>query len=203
VVLFFCPKEIEMGDVLAKGVNFLYSKRFIVSEYGTEKWDLVFKTLPKDSQDVWASGILVSNSYPFAAFKEMMNALTKQLGSPKRDQLARIYEYIADQSLNKIYKIFFRFANPSFVIKNYPKLWANFFNTGRVEVPVAEKGHAVLKFILPEIFLDWLPPACMGYSKKAVEMSGGKDLSMKEVSTKRLDEDSWEIIFELNWSETT
>jgi hypothetical protein len=192
-----------VGDVLAKGVNFLYSKRFIVSEYGTEKWDKVIQSLPQASQDVWASGILVSNSYPFTAFKEMMNALAKELGSAKQQQLALIYEYIADQSLNKIYKIFFRFANPSFVIKNYPKLWANFFNTGKVEVPVAAKGHAVLKFILPEIFLDWLPPACMGYSKKAVEMSGGKDLSMKEVSTKRLGEDSWEITFELNWSEIT
>ncbi len=190
-----------MGDVLAKGVNFLYSKRFIMSEYGTEKWERVLNALPKESQDIWASGILVSNSYPFAAFKEMMQALTKEIGSAKRDQLARIYEYIADQSLNKVYKIFFRFANPSFVIKNYPKLWANFFNTGSVEVPVAEKGHAILKFVLPEIFLDWLPPACLGYSKKAVEMSGGKSLSMKEVSTKRLGEDSWEITFELNWSE--
>lgn len=57
--------------------------------------------------------------------------------------------------------------------------------------------------MLPEIFLDWLPPACLGYSKKAVDMSGGRDLSMKEVSTKRLGEDSWEIVFELNWSETT
>jgi len=192
-----------MGAVLAKGVNFLYSKRFIVSEYGAEKWDKVFNALPKGSQEVWGSGILASNSYPFAAFKEMMNVLTKELGSPKRDQVARIYEYIADQSLNKVYKIFFRLANPSFVIKNYPKLWANFFNTGTVEVQLAEKGHAILKFVLPEIFLDWLPPACLGYSKKAVEMSGGKDLLMKEKSTKRLDEDLWEIVFELNWSETT
>lgn len=191
-----------MGDVMAKGVNFLYSKRFIVSEYGTETWDRVFSALPNDAQDVWASGILVSNSYPFAAFKEMMNALAKDIGSAKRDQLARIYEFIADQSLSKIYKIFFRFANPSFVIKNYPKLWANFFNSGTVEVPLAEKGHAIVKFVLPGIFLDWLPPACLGYSKKAVEMSGGKDLVMKEIGTRRLGEDSWEIIFELNWSET-
>ena len=35
---------------------------------------------------------------------------------------------------------------------------------------------------LSEIFLDWRPPACMGYSKKAVEMSGGRDLSMREKS---------------------
>lgn len=190
-----------MGEVLAKGVNFLYSKRFIVSEYGVEKWDKVFRSLTKDAQDVWASGILVSNNYPFAAYKEMMNALTKELGFAKDEQLARIYEYVADQSLNKVYKIFFRFTNPSFVIKNYPKLWANFFNTGTVEVPLAENGHAMLKFILPDIFLDWLPPACLGYSKKAVEMSGGRGLLMKELSRRRLSEDSWEIVFDLNWRE--
>lgn len=44
----------------------------MVSEYGADKWDKVFKALPKDSHEVWASGILISNSYPFVAFKEML-----------------------------------------------------------------------------------------------------------------------------------
>ena len=66
------------------------------------------------------------------------------------------------------------------MIKNYPKLWNMFFNTGTVEVQVAGSGHAVLKFLLPESFNDWLPPACLGYSKKAVEMAGGRNLVMKK-----------------------
>ncbi len=188
-----------MEEVMAKGVKFLYSKRFIESEYGTATWEKVMELMPEEAREVWAGGILVNRNYPFAAFKEMTKALTKELGSAKEGQLSRIYEYVAGQSLSQVYKIFFSLTNPSFVIKNYPKLWSNFFSAGKVEVPAVEKGHAVLKFTVPEIFLDWLPPACLGYSRKAVEMAGGKDLSVKELDRKRLTQDAWEIIFELNW----
>ena len=190
-----------MAEVMAKGVNFLYAKRYIETNYGEDRWEKVMKALPPKDRDVWSGGVMVTSSYPFSAFKAMITALSKELGAVKNDELARIYEYVADQSLSKVYKIFFRFANPSFVIKKYPKLWDNFFNSGTVSVPVAEKGHAVLKFLLPEIFVDWLAPACLGYSKKAVEMSGGKGLAMKELGKQHIGTGEWEISYELFWSE--
>lgn len=190
-----------MENVLAKGVNFLYSKRFIESQYGGDVWTGVIKSLSKESQEIWDTGILVHREYPFAAFKEMITVLTREVKSAKDPEIARIYEHIADQSLNKIYKIFFALSKPSFVIKNYPKLWDKFFNAGKVEVPVSREGHAVVKFTLPEIFLDWLPPACLGYSKKAVEMAGGKDLTMREQGRTKVSEGTWEFTYELRWKE--
>lgn len=190
-----------MKQIMAKGVNFLYSKRFIEAKYGTETWQQTIKSLPKEAQEIWGSVILVNQEYPFSAYKEMIAALTEKLKSLKDAEIASIYEYVADQSLEKIYKIFFHFTNPSFVIKNYPKLWDKFFNTGKVEVPLAEKGHAILKFELPSVFLDWLSPACLGYSKKAVEMAGGRNLSMSRKNIVQLSGDSWEITYELRWDE--
>jgi hypothetical protein len=190
-----------MKQVMAKGVNFLYSKRFVESKYGTETWQQVIASLPQQAQEIWGSAILVNQEYPFSAYKEMITALTAKLASAKDTEIASIYEYVADQSLEKIYKIFFHFTNPSFVIKNYPKLWDKFFNAGKVEVSVAEKGHAILKFILPSVFLDWLTPACLGYSKKAVEMAGGKNLTLNRKNIRQLPGDSWEITYELRWNE--
>ena len=190
-----------MKQVLAKGVNFLYSKRFIEAKYGGDVWARIMESLSKESQESWEAGILVNHEYPFTAFKEMISVLTRELESAKDSEIACIYEYIADQSLNKIYKIFFTFANPSFVIKNYPIFWDKFFNSGKVEVPLSEKGHAVVKFTLPEIFLDWLPPACLGYSKKAVEMAGGRDLTMQAKSKSMVSAGTWEIAYELRWKE--
>jgi hypothetical protein len=76
-----------------------------------------------------------------------------------------------------------------------------FFNAGTVEVQVAESGHAVLKFHLPEIFNDWLPPACLGYSKKAVEMAGGRNLVMIKNSAGKMSDELWETVYELRWTE--
>jgi hypothetical protein len=106
-----------------------------------------------------------------------------------------------DRSLNAVYKIFFKLANPSFVIGNYPKLWSRFFTTGSVTVPTAEKGFAKLHFQLPEMFLDWLGPACLGYSNKAVSMSGGRNVLVEELSRKLMPGGHWEVDFEIRWSE--
>lgn len=84
-----------------------------------------------------------------------------------------------------MHKIFFRILNPSFVI----------FNTGTVTAPMAEKGHAVATFLLPEIFNDWLPPACLGYSKKAVEMAGGRNLVLRMSSQNKISTDLWETVY--------
>lgn len=186
---------------MAKGVNFTGAKLYIESKYGAEVWGRIMKSLPAESAEIWGGMLLTGAWYPFKAFKEMIVALNRELKTAKDSELAAIYEKCADLSINKLYKIFFSFTNPSFAIKNYPKLWSMFFNAGKVEVAAAEKGRAVLKFILPEIFNDWLPPACLGYSKKAVEMAGGSNLAIQLINAKRISDDLWETVFELRWTE--
>jgi len=172
-----------------------------VNKHGTETWKLLIQSLSEDARKTWSDILVPIQDYPFSLFKEMISALTLALNIRQDSELACIYEYIADQSLSRLHKIFFRLTNPSFVIKNYPTLWSRFFNTGKVEVPVSESGHAVLKFTLPEIFLDWLEPACLGYSRKAVEMAGGKNLTMEMKGALKISPDLWEIVCELHWLE--
>lgn len=190
-----------MQEVLARGVNFVYTKQYIINKYGIETWKLLLQSLSEDARKIWGDILVPIQEYPFLLFKELISDLALALNIKQDSELASIYEYIADQSLSKLYKIFFRFANPSFVIKNFPKLWSRFFNTGKVEVPVSESGHAILKFTLPGIFLDWLDPACFGYSKKAVEMAGGKNMTMEKKGADKTSDDLWEIVFELHWNE--
>jgi len=190
-----------MTEVKARGPNFVYAKKYILQEYGPEIWAKLLSRLPKDAAEIWLGPPLANMSYPFSAFKLMVDDLSKEAGIVKEAETARLYEFIADNSLNILYKAFFQLANPSFVIRNYPKLWTRFFETGKVEVPVAEKGHAIVKFILPEIFLDWISPACLGYSKKAVEMAGGRNLVVQQKSRSSLPDNIWEIAYELRWDE--
>jgi hypothetical protein len=189
------------GDVMAKGVNFICGKKYIEMKYGKEIWEQILRSLSSEGRAVWKDCLLTSSEYPFWAFKEMMAALHTVLKTAEDAELAEVYEYIADQSLNSIYKIFFRLAQPSFVIKNYPLLWNRFFNAGTVGVPVADKGHATVRFLLPDVFDSWLPPACLGYSIKAVEMAGGSDLTMKRTAYEKKPGGMFESVYELSWRE--
>ena len=188
-------------EVLAKGINFTCAKKYVETNYGPETWDRIIARLTPEAIAVWQGSLLAGSEYPFLAFKEMISSTITELRTTNDAEIAAIYEYIADQSLNSLYKIFFKFANPSYVIKNYPLLWTRFFNAGVVDVPVAEKGRGVVRFLLPDIFDDWLTPACLGYSKKAVEMGGGKDLSMTRTSYQKKDEGLFESVYELRWTE--
>ena len=136
-----------MIEVKARGPNFVYTKKYILQEYGPEIWGKLLSRLPMDAAEIWLAPPLANMSYPFSAFKLMVANLSKEAGIVKEAETARLYEFIADNSLNILYKAFFQLANPSFVIRNYPKLWTRFFEAGKVEVPVAEKGHAIVKFI--------------------------------------------------------
>jgi hypothetical protein len=187
--------------VLARGPNFVYGKEFVRQEHGLRTWEEVVDAMPAEDRSVWTGHLLITDAYPFAAFKSMLKALTEVVGARPEEETAQMYSYIADRSLNSVYKFFFRFAQPSFVISRYPVLWQRFFKSGTVEVPVAEAGRARLDFTLPEIFLDWLRPACLGYSTKAISLSGGSDLEMTELEQSPLADGDWRISYELAWKE--
>lgn len=189
------------GEVKAKGVNFICAKNYIEKKYGNKTWVQIMDCLSNEGKAVWNNCLLSGSEYPFSAFKEMMSAFPTVLKTTKDGEIAAVYEYIADQSLNTIYKIFFRLSQPSFVLKSYPILWSRFFNAGTVDVPVAEKGQASVRFLLPDVFDDWLQPACLGYSMKAVAMAGGSGLTMKRTAYEKKPDGLFESVYELRWKE--
>lgn len=190
-----------MSDVMARGPNFVFAEEFIRYTHGDVVWEQVLGDMSAEAKTTWGEPILVTGSYPFSAFKEMLAALARVVGEMPESETAQMYEFIADKSLSTVHKFFFRFADPSFVIKRYPILWQRFFKSGEVRVPEATKGSARLEFDLPEIFSDWLQPACFGYSKKAVEMAGGSNLELKELNQEELPGNIWRTTYELSWSE--
>lgn len=190
-----------MDAIRARGVNFVYSREYIQSKHGIKLWEKLLTRLPPQTAKLWAGPLLSLSNYPFADFKLMLQALSDELGTEKREKTAELYSYIADRSLSTLYKVFFKFSQPAFVLKNYPKLWERFFTSGEVTVISAEKGTAEISFKLPEIFLDWLPSACYGYSKKAVEMAGGKGLEQEETERIKLPDGEWRITYRLKWSQ--
>ncbi|UCF41429.1 MAG: hypothetical protein JSW43_03605 [Gemmatimonadota bacterium] len=190
-----------MTDAVAKGVNFVFAKEYILKEHGEDVWRRALSRLPLEQAAIWTGALVPFGGYSFPAFKAMTHAVAEETGQRDDRELARMYEYIADRSLNAVYKIFIKLAHPSFVIGNYPKLWSRFFTTGSVTVPAADKGFAKVHFELPEMFLDWLRPACLGYSNKAVSMSGGRDVLVEERSRKLMPSGDWAVDFEIRWSE--
>jgi hypothetical protein len=101
------------------GPNFVYTKKYVLQEYGPEIWAKLIARLPADAAEIWLGPPLANMSYPFSAFKLMVTDLSKETGIVKDAETARLYEFIADSSLNILYKAF-QIANP-LCDQNYPK----------------------------------------------------------------------------------
>ncbi|MBU1355707.1 MAG: hypothetical protein KJ620_04005 [Candidatus Edwardsbacteria bacterium] len=190
-----------MNEKYARGPSFVFAKEYVIKTNGEQIWDAVLKRLPPEYEQVWRGTLLISDDFPFQAFRDMIKAWSETTGAASNEATATLYGYIADRSLSSVYRFFFKFAQPALVLKNFPKLWARFFNTGTVTVPMAEKGHAVIQFQLPEIFQGWLEPACYGYSKKAIEMAGGKNVKMMPSGKELLQNGTLKAAYELTWTE--
>lgn len=188
-----------MSDIVARGVNFVYAREFVTAEQGESAWPAIVQRMPPAAAAVWNEPLSLLGTYSFSAFKALAPAIRASGKAQSDESLARMYEFIAERSLNSVYKVFFRLTNPSFVIGNYPKLWSRFFTAGTVSVGELADDGAVVTFTVPEIFLDWLGPACHGYSRKAVALAGGSGLAMSAVRPVRLPGGDWQAAFRLSW----
>ncbi len=187
-----------MKEVQAYGLNFVFAQEYIIQEYGDAVWQGLLNRLPPADAKLWREATL-EQPLPFSVFKSGVNALTAELNSVEMLQLSQMYMHIADRSLSTLYKVFFRLTSPIFVIKNYPRLWEQFFDTGTVTVKNDNRKSATVTFELPEIFLDWLPPACLGYSQKAVDMAGGSYFAMRQLEKVAQGNGDWKVSYRLSW----
>ena len=164
----------SINDRIARGANFMYAREYVVREHSEAMWAHIVDQLPPDAARVWRGPLVAIGTYSFGAFKAFASTLAAESGGRSDETLSGMYEYIADRSLNALYKVFFRLTNPSFVIGNYPKLWERFITTGKVEV---RKATA------------------------AVNMAGGKNLTMRELTRSERGGGQWAIAYELRWQE--
>ena len=186
---------------IARGANFILARDYVLSAHGQPLLDRVLARLAPDHRRVWDGPLMLIGSYDFAAFKAFAASLAAETRADGDHVLASMYAFIADRSLNSLYKVFFRMANPAFVIGNFPRLWSRFFTKGEVLVPAAGRERAELRFRVPEIFLGWLGPACQGYSAKAVELAGGRDARVRETARRALGAGVWEVSYDVAWRE--
>lgn len=187
---------------IARGVNFVLAREYVINTFGEALWARALARVDPEQRRVWEQPLLTVSAYDFAAFKAVAAAVAVEAKADGDRAVAAMYEYIAERSLNTLYKVFFRLANPAFVIGNFPKLWSRFFTAGEVRVPVAQREHAELQFTVPEIFLDWLGPACLGYSTKAVELAGGRDVAVRELRRTARAAGTWDVVYDVTWRES-
>ena len=90
--------------------------------------------------------------------------------------------YGADANLTTIYRLFYKLGSVKWILARAPRLWGMHYDTGRLHIdllPGREVGLRIEGFEVPHRAHCL---SVMGWAERSVELSGGKDVRVEEVS---------------------
>lgn len=170
-------REDFMANV--KGSAVKASALFVQERLGMEGYQRISGRLPPGARETFQGAILQSSWYPFAHLRAFMEEARKEIPTPPGRSIAwEMGRFSADHGLNSLYRVFFKVADPGFIIRKGSQVLATYYDSGKMEPVVEEKGHALLRltgFDEPHpLFCDRL----LGWMERTLELCGAASIQM-------------------------
>jgi len=171
--------------------------KYIKQTYGEEGFKKVVEAMEAGDREVMAGNLNPVNLYPIKAYTSFLDTADKLLGKGDYELCRQVGIFEAGETFSGLYKVFLEIGNPHFVIKKAGLAWRTLHDAGDLEIE--QTGD---KFVRGKItnFPDAHKAFCadlLGYFAKVLEMSGAKNLRVKE--TKCLCSGDEYCEFEVNW----
>ncbi len=126
-----------------KGTNLSHVRDFVVKELGEAALARLSAALPSDSREAFAS-FAATGWYPPSVYVDVIRGLERSSGSGDGAMLRKGGAYAAEYDISRIHRLFFRMANPAFVLEKSTDIWGRFFDTGdwtiRRQTPTSAEG---------------------------------------------------------------
>ncbi len=172
-----------MGEI--KGTAVASTLKYITENYSSDGLKTILDNLT-DTKDkeIFSSTIFPSSWYPIQSFSNLCKSIKQAFGKKDPNILRKIGRYSAEQGLTTIYKLFYRFGSPQFIISKASIIWGRYYTSGKLEVVSSDKTSAIVHLIdfdLPSIEIC---ERVMGWMEGSLALSGGKNISIKETLCK-------------------
>lgn len=163
-----------------KGQSVIVAKKYLIQRFGEQFIDKISAQMDKADRDVVTGDILPGSWIPEQVFVNFLVAAEKNRPEEVKNISFDVGYESALRSVSKMYKIFIRIGDPSFVLSKVDTFWHQIHNHGRFEiVEKAAKSVAgcIYGYMTPnKVFCNYLK----GYFKGVLEMSGVKNVMVSE-----------------------
>jgi uncharacterized protein (TIGR02265 family) len=163
-----------------KGTNLAHVHAFVLKELGEPGLVSLRAALKPETQTALDSYIAAS-WYPANVYVELLQALDVTLGKGDGELLKRAGAYAAEYDLTRIHRVFFRLANPAFVLEKSMEIWSRFFDTGQWKVtrptPTSADGQLHDFRIVDTAVCAYLN----AYLQRLFELVGAKHVEVRHV----------------------
>jgi hypothetical protein len=187
-----------MGRPQVKGRVLIDTVTLVRERYGEEGWSSLVAALDGETQELLRGSLLANAWYPLDVLTAVMAADVRMfLAGDESVIQARAEELIARQ-LGGIYRFFVRLGSPEFIIKRLGTIHATYFD-GIGIAPIFDEGRrAVVRYTGFEPQHRMMERAILGFYRKALELSGAKDVALKVTTSIAAGTGVLEI--EIGWS---
>jgi hypothetical protein len=162
-----------------KGSALRSSIAFLTERLGEQGFEKVVASLPEGERALFEAPVLQSNWYEFSLLLHLMDGAAPLLPHGGKRSLAwDLGRFSAEHGLTTLYKVFFRVADPGFIIRKASQVFSNYYDSGRMELVSLQGKESVLRvtgFDQPcTLFCDRV----QGWMERTLEMTGAKAIVM-------------------------
>ena len=155
-----------------------------VSRYKGEQplKDVLDKLKDRDAAKRLAdAGALKSAWYPFELFIDLTETIDRVFGKGDGALFRQVAGQTAEDDLSTVYKIFFRFMQPMFIVQKAAQLWRSYYTSGTVTATSPEKGLIELEiaeFGTPH----WAHcESVLGWAQRSIQLTGVKGVQAQHL----------------------
>jgi hypothetical protein len=148
----------------------------IKSRAGEDAFQKILGLLDEESRKICQGEIYSSSWYPLDLFTHFLEVEIKVLADGKEEMVTRGSEAVIERQLRGIYKAFVKLGSPEFVIKRIAAVHATYFQGVPIEVHLQGSGRALVRYTGFTRQHRIMGFAIIGFFKKALEISGAKDV---------------------------
>lgn len=146
---------------------------------GDDALNKILGLLDPDTKKLFEGEIFASSWYSLDCFCRFLEVEIKVLANGNEEMITRGSEAVAERQLRGIYKAFVKLGSPEFVIKRVAAVHATYFQGVPIAVEVPAQGIAKVTYTGFEKQHRLMGFAIIGFFRKALEISGAKDVSVR------------------------
>src|SRR5580658_11327536 len=148
----------------------------IKSRAGEDALQKILGLLDEETRKVLEGEIFSSTWYSLDLFTRFLEIEIRVLADGNEEMVTRGSEAVIERQLRGIYKAFVKLGSPEFVIKRIAAVHATYFQGVSIDVQRPSPNQALVRYTGFEKQHRIMGFAIVGFFKKALEISGAKDV---------------------------
>jgi hypothetical protein len=181
-----------------KGIAVNDAIKAIKVSHGDQAYNKIIGLLKGESRKLFENATILSSEwYPLDAFVQFLEMDIKVTLQGDEKELIRRSEALVERQLTGVYKVFVRWGSPEFVLNRISIVHRSYYRGVDIEISLPSAGKAIVKHTGFAKQHRLMGLANIGFYRKALEISGAKDVSAEYATSIEDDKGYCELV--LSW----